>query len=287
MRVIALTQAYNESRLIERYVHHICPLVDQWIISEGLLTPGLHTSERSTDDTRKILENIRQDNITICNAVSPIRSCSREKAEGQNKNRMLELAEPEDGDLIFIGDVDEFWYPDRFLDIVDMFKKNDRLEHVPVEEFQFAYNLRLAFRASHDGRFMRYRKGARFGATNHFIYADGRDVTKDYRSLVPRERSRMCHLCWVKDPQLVRQKVLSFGRPSFTEWFNQVYLEWPDDHEDAYNNNHQIEPYHGRGFAEGQHERLENFRGELPPAIRDFDDDWLEFIREHRQELKI
>jgi len=289
MRVIGLSQYFNEAVFARRHMEHLYPLLDRWIISEGLLTPGSHVDERSTDGTRKIVEDfaIGRDKIVVTNTVSPISCNSREQAEGQNKNRMLQLAEPEDGDILCILDADEFWHPERFGWIVDMFRKHDDIEHVPVEEWQFAYNLHLCFRASHDGRFIRYKRGARFGTTNHFIYPDGRDVTKDYHHLVSRGCTQMAHLCWVKHPLLVRDKVLSFNRLSFTEWFNQVYLEWPDDPEKAYRNNYQIAPHYESGYAEGQHAKIESFCGALPPILEDFKDDWLDYVKQNKEKLRI
>ena len=290
MKVIALTQAYNEGLFIEPYIKHLLPLVDKWIITEGRLTPFGSLSERSTDCTRSFLEYFSQNDktgkISVFDA-SPLPAPSREQQEGTNKNFMLSRAAPEDGDLIFIGDVDEFWYPEKFLEIINLFRKNDKLNNVVVEELQFAYNTELCFKASHSGRFMRYRTGAKFGNTNHFIHSDGKDVSKQRKCIIPRGGFPMCHFSWIKHPLLVREKVISFNRPSFTAWFNKVYLEWPTNPELAYKNNTSIPPYHGTGFAEGQHEKLFKFIETLPDYALGINVDWIDYLKEHRLGLKI
>ncbi len=293
MRVIALCQAYNEALFIERALTWIYPLVDRIVITEGCLTPFGNQSPHSTDGTAQIIADFIQKNdkegkIIACPVYRPeVPPATREAFEGLNKNYMLKLAEPEHGDLIFILDCDEFWEPNRFANIVDKFRTFICIRHIPVEEYQFAYNLRLAFEAEHNGRFMRFVRGSRFGDTNHFIYPDGRDVTKEYDLLRPRAETQMAHLCWCKHPLLIREKVVSFNRPSFTNWFNYVYLVWPTQSEKAYRNNSNIAPYHGTGFAEGQHSQLLPFTGQLPPAIADLNIDWLPFIEDHATELSI
>jgi hypothetical protein len=97
----------------------------------------------------------------------------------------------------------------------------------------------------------------------------------------------MCHLCWLKHPKLVRQKVESFQRPSFTSWYNHVYLKYPFTPEQAYYNNSRIPPYFGKGFAEGQHARLEEFEGKLPEVLQDMEIDWTSYIINHHDELVI
>ena len=158
MRVIVLCQAYNEALFIDKALTWIYPLVDRIVVTEGCLTPHGRQSPHSTDHTaQRIADTITRidkiDKITIAPVYRPnFVPGSREAFEGLNKNYMLQLAQPEHGDLIFILDCDEFWQPERFTNIVEQFRLNDRLEHVPVEEFQFAYNLRLAFNAEHNGR---------------------------------------------------------------------------------------------------------------------------------------
>lgn len=293
MRVIALCQAYNEDMLMHQCLQWATKVVDKLIITEGSLTPFGGMSKRSKDKTRQTIERYKQaydrdDKIEIYDAVDPNPvPRNREAFEGINKNMMLMKAEPEPGDLIFILDVDEFWHEENFLRIVQQFRDDDRLLHVPVEEYQFAYNLRTCFPAEHNGRFMRYVDGAKFGDTNHFIVPGVGDVTKDYSRLASREDTQMCHLCWCKHPLQIRQKVVSFNRRSFTLWYNIVYLGFPIHGEAVYQLNQQIPPYHGRGFCEGQHEKLRPFEGELPWPIANMTWDHSHYIRRHHDELVI
>ena len=272
------------------WAHEVC---DQIIITEGCLTPFGNQDRRSQDATRTTIKCFietydSKDKIKYYDAfVADPAPRNREEYEGLNKNFMLKKSDVEHGDLIFVLDVDEFWEPDRFNSIVEKFRKNEKLNHVPVEEHQFAYGLRLCFDAEHNGRFMRYVNGARFGATNHFFHPDGPDITKDYRSLVSREDTQMCHLCWAKHPAFIKQKVESFQRPSFTSWYNNVYLEFPEQREAVYEINKRIGPYHGTGFAEGQHKRLLPFDGILPPVLRNMHLDWTTQIMTWKKELRI
>jgi len=293
MQIICLTQAYNESTLMHKYMQWLYPLVDKWVITEGSLTPFGNLSIRSIDNTVRIINDFismydKKNKIIFKNAIEPkIKPNNREVYEGLNKQRMLDLAEPEHGDLIVIGDADEFWQKDRFMNIVDKFRKNDKINHVPIEEWQFAYNLRTAFKAEHNGRFFRYINGAKFTTTNHFVYPDGQDITRNYEYLATRDETNMIHLCWTKHPELIRNKVLSFNRASFTQWYNNVYLVYPDSPELAYQNNKRIAPYFGTGFAEGQHERLQEFTGTLPSVLTGMFKCWLSYIRKNKGFLKI
>ncbi len=291
MQTISIAQIYNEEEFAERALAWIYPLVDKIIISEGRLTPFGQLSKYSNDGTRNIVikwiqKNDIKNKIKLVDAYEG-NALNREGCEGNNKNHLLSIAEPEHGDLIIIHDFDEFFPQNQFADIIEMFRKYPDINHIPVEEYQFAYSTKLFFNASHDGRFMRYVKGAHFGSTNHFIYPDGTDITKDYRNLRTREKSGMCHLCWVKSPHLIREKVISFNRPSFTSWFNWVYLVWPLNAEMAYENNRCIPPYYGTGFAEGQKEQIQHFIGKLPESIQDMTTDWQDHIRGLFCELRI
>jgi len=293
MKVIALCQAYNEGMFMHQCLSWATKVVDQLVITEGCLTPHGNQPVRSQDSTRKEIETYketydRKNKIQFYDGfASSIPPRDREGYEGINKNFMLKKSDAEHGDLIFILDVDEFWHEERFNDIVERFRNDDKVDHIPVEEYQFAYNLRLCFNAEHNGRFMRYINGARFGSTNHFIYPDGRDITKDYSRLVRREDTQMCHLCWCKHPLQIREKVISFNRASFRHWYNCVYLGYPVYGEEAYDLNAIIPPHYGKGFAEGQNERLKEFKGKLPWPLRNMHWDHSNYIRRHHDELII
>jgi hypothetical protein len=305
MKVIALCQAYNEGMFMHQCLQWASRVMDEIVIMEGSLSPFGRLPPHSTDNTCTILEEM----FGTCEAAEFMpnvhwltggyedernklikKGRNREAQEGINKNYMLKYAREwflDHGDLIFILDVDEFWHEENFLCIVDKFRKDDSLVHVPVEEYQFAYNLRTCFNAEHNGRFMRYVRGARFGDTNHFVHPDRGDITKDYNHLAKREDTLMCHLCWCKHPLQIREKVISFNRPSFTMWYNLVYLGYPIHGEKVYKLNQAIMPYKGRGFCEGQHEPLYEFDGELPWPIRTMTFDHTDYIRKHHDELVI
>ncbi len=293
MKVIALCQAYNESMFMHQslaWAHEVC---DQIIITEGCLTPFGNQTRRSQDSTRTTIEcfietydsqgKIKYYDTFVAEPVPR----NREAYEGLNKNFMLKKSDVEHGDLIFILDVDEFWDPNRFNSIVEKFKNDDKIRHIPVEEHQFAYGLQLCFNAEHNGRFMRYITGSKFGDTNHFIHPDVGDITKDYAHLAKRSDTQMCHLCWSKHPSFTKQKVESFQRHSFTSWYNKVYLQYPTIGNEVYEINKRIGPYYGTGFAEGQHERLHKFDGILPPVLRNMHLDWTNQIKIWHEELKI
>lgn len=297
MKTIALCQAFNEEIFIERYLEWLYPCVDGIVITEGGLSPFNNLPVHSTDNTFQLIRNFIQDHDPELKVILLDRDeeriqkgKTREAQEGINKNGMLNAAITKlglgNGDLIFIGDIDEFWDYDPFMRIVQMFRDNDQLLHVPVEEWQFAYGLEWAFKASHDGRFMRYLPYSRFGDTNHF-FVDGRDVTKDYRYLQKREDTNMWHLCWSKRPEQIREKCISYSRPSLETWFNFVYLQWPFKAEAAYHNNALIPPYHGTGYAEGQHELLNKYDLKRPQVLQTMQLDWIEFVKTYAKALKI
>jgi len=293
MKVIALCQAYNEAMFIHQSLSWAYEVCDQIILTEGCLTPFSNQTRRSQDRTRTTIKCFietydRQDKIKYYDAfIADPAPRNREEYEGMNKNFMLKKSDVEHGDLIFILDVDEFWDPNRFNSIVKRFKNNDKIVHVPVQEHQFAYGLNLCFNAEHNGRFMRFLSGSKFGATNHFVHPGGTDVTKDYSCLALRDETQMCHLCWSKHPAFIKQKVESFQRPSFTAWYNNVYLQYPIIGTEVYEINKRIPPYHGPGFAEGQHERLRTFKGILPPVLRNMRLNWTGQIMTWKEELKI
>lgn len=293
MQTIALMQAYNEGLFIHQQLSWLMDCVDEIIITEGCLSPFKNQSIRSCDSTRNSIKIFKEtydknNKIKYYDAfiADPVPR-NREGYEGLNKNFMLKKSSIEHGDLIYIADCDEFWDPNRFNSIMEKFKNDDKIRHIPVEEHQFAYGLKLCFNAEHNGRFLRYITGSKFGDTNHFIHPDVGDITKDYSHLAKRSDTQMCHLCWSKHPSFVKQKVESFQRPSFTAWYNNVYLEYPDQKEAVYEINKRIGPYYGTGFAEGQHERLHPFNGILPPVLRNMHLDWTNQIKIWHEELKI
>lgn len=218
---------------------------------------------------------------------------TREKWEGNNKNMMLGCADLEDGDLIYILDCDEFIPRSKLEEIFEYFRQNPHANCARMREKQFAYGFKWWFPSSHP-RFLRYKKDRHFATTNHFIEnvfdtSCENNVRKvNITRNVDVEFDGMLHFCWSKHPLLIREKVVSFNRESFTRWFNEVYLVWPTDPKKAYSNNSKIPPYHGIGFTEGMHEPLRDSEVELPEVVADIADTcWLDWIREHADTLRI
>ncbi len=295
MKVFAFCQVYNEGLLIRRNLENVFPYVDRIILTEGKLTP--HASsvihDTSTDDTLKQIGQFAMDNDSgeklVFMAAITAEECektpgTREEWEGRNKNRMLATALElgmEEGDLIYILDADEFIVPEKLGEVTEGFAVNDWMQACMVDEYQFAYGLKYWFPSSHP-RFFRYHRGARFTTTNHFIVPDVGDLSRKTNVSI----NGMFHLCWSKHPNFIREKVLSFNRPSFTQWFNKVYLVWPRDCEQAYRNNSTIPPYHGKGFAEGMDKMLA-LGLTLPAVLQGLEFDCLDYVIEHEKELRI
>jgi hypothetical protein len=260
MRIIALMQVYNEASFVAQCLQNRYHYVDKMVITEGLLTPFGNMPAESSDRTRELIQEwiMVHDIDKKCELLEARRmpGKTREEMEGHNKNRMLAEAKPNPGDVIHIMDADEFYDPKGFKWIVDRFRACDKIRQCWPEEWQFAYNLSWAFPSRHGSRFLRYVKGAHFGKTNHFFHGDF-DLVNDRSFVVPRETSGVCHLCWAKHPSLIREKVVSFNRPSFTKWFNDIYLRWPSK-----------KNLFGRGYAEGQREPLRLYDGHLPHELK-------------------
>jgi hypothetical protein len=279
MRVIGLMEVYNEEDLARRVIENRIEHIDRILIAEGSLAINRNLPERSTDNTMAVLKEMEAkypDQIFIAPPIpiERMRGHSREAQHGINKNYLLEFSDIEPGDVIHLMDTDEFYGGEGLWDILRIFRMYDEVQHVQIGEYQYAYNLRWWFPASHLGRFIRFQKGGRYTASNHFL-VDGKDVIKDRRVSLSRKRSQMTHLCWVKHPRLIRDKVLTFDRPSLTKWYNERFLRWPSQ-------GNTID-----GFAEGQTEPLRNQPVALPNELVDFTDDWLPEIRDNWREYLI
>lgn len=297
MKVFAFCQVYNEGLLIRRNLENVCPYVDKIILTEGKLTPYASSViyETSTDDTlQQIVEFAEHDpdhKLVFMSAITA-EECkktpgNREEWEGRNKNHIMAAALElgmEEGDLIYILDADEFIPPAQLCEMITVFKDGDGIHAGMVKEYQLAYGLNHWFPSSHP-RFFRHAKGARFTTTNHFIVPDVGDLSR----MTNYSIDGMFHLCWSKHPKFIREKVLSFSRPSLTRWFNDVYLVWPRSPETAYHQNHYIPPYYGTGFAEGMSDPLRGPRElpKLPEALQGLEIDWLDYVKEHEVKLRI
>jgi hypothetical protein len=279
MRIIALMEVYNAAELVKQAVMNRIPFVDDIYILDGSLAALKDQPKQSTDGTMELIQElgVQFDNVHVLPPIPESlligKGSSRENQHGANKNYMLKFANPEPGDIVHLADVDEFYLPGGFQHILHIFEQDAAVQHVVVEEFQFAYNIQLCFNASHNGRFFRYSKGARYTASNHFI-VNGKDISKDRRITIAREKSGMLHLCWVQHPTRIRDKVLTFQRDTFTRWYNNRYLTWP------------LRP-DKNGFAEGQSEPLYAYCGNIPRELSHFHYNYLNEIKTNWKEYLI
>lgn len=292
MKVVALTQAYNDELYIGKCLSGVQPYVDSLIITEGSVSIHGEHSKHSTDNTEKIMKNFADEHNNVIFVKHPnIKTTTRERSEGIVKTAMLRAAEDlgliSNDDWIFTIDSDEFYKEEDIVKIVNLLKNEFKDHHSGyIEEWQFAYNMELAFKSSH-GRFIRYKEGSTVATTHRLIWPDGTTPWNKKKFIIKREDHPMFHMCWTKSPWLIRDKVLSFNRPSFTTWFNNVYLEWPSNSERAYTSNSRIFPHYGNGFAEGQNEPLVEFKGTLPEHLLDLDVNFLNEIIDNKKKLYI
>jgi glycosyltransferase involved in cell wall biosynthesis len=289
MKIFALAQYYNEEDLAYRnlsWAHKAC---DKIIVTEGRMTPvpgPLSSSDNTVAEIKRFIKDHDDGKILYSPAhFNPNPSKDFGHWEGYNKTHMIAEAKRqgmEPGDIVFILDCDEFWEPGNFLDACDFFSKQPEKMMI-AEEYQFAYNMQTCFDSDHE-RFFKAGKENSFHSVNH-LNADGVVLTKTPPT---RWKKKFFHLCWTKDPWLVRAKVVGQRRRSLTIWYNNVYLMWPFNREIAYKNNRCIPPYHGSGFAEGHHTKLYEFDGLLPPCLEDYEGkDYTQYIRDNVERLRI
>jgi hypothetical protein len=216
---------------------------------------------------------------------------SYEQAEGIVMTLMASWAEQNglltDDDWVWKVDADEFYEPESAEGMIRALTGVFRqCTFGTVQEWQYAYNLDLCFKSSH-GRLVKYKKGSKFTNGINLVWPDGTKVrgTQDFK--VSWDIGHMHHLSYAKSPELIREKVVSFNRASFKAWYNNVYLEWPDDPKFAYSNNSRIPPWYGTGFLEGQSVALEKRDFDLPQILRGLNFDWTSRIQDRKKELRI
>lgn len=292
MRVIGLCQVYDAAEMIYPALLNPYPLVDEIVVSYGILSPFIKPVEndRTLDEIKRFIRAQDKDNkVKLIDAYVPPKNerISREAWEGRNKNKMLSVASKEHNDLLYVIDVDEVFDRNKLSDIFDIFRNNSKVRFIRCREKQFAYGLQWWFPSSH-GRFKRYVDGAQFGHTNHFIYPSGEDIIKRPDKTLSFDESGFYHLSYSFHPLQTKSKVISFQRHSFSTWYRDVYLVWPFDPEKAYKNNKKNPRYPASGWAEGKNDKLQRLEGKLPDILKDFKDwDWIPYIKEHVEELKI
>lgn len=292
-KIIALSKVYNESWLIEKSLHWYYPLVDQLVISEGKTTPFGNLPKFSIDGTREKIEQFiskydYQNKIILVDAFEGSNS-SRSIAGGHNQNMLLSHANIKDGDIIFILDCDEFFGINGFNLHTNIMKTSSSINFIKSQEWQFAYNMKLAFKSSH-GRFMRYTTGSKFTKVNNLVYSNGVIVKNNPDMVIKLDVAEFYHLSCAKHPLNIREKIISFNLPYLTQWYNEVYLIWPIDAEQAYKNNQELSKskgWIGTGFGCGLGNKLEVYTGTFPSILKDINIDWLEYIIKNNDLLKI
>lgn len=268
---IALIMAYDEGPFIYNNLLNHYDLFDVIVVFEGTCSINSQPAHSSDNTIEEINRFIRGKDIKhkIKFISQDYRSYkkfgNREELEGFIKQQMLLTAKPWHGDIICLIDADEFHNPESLYNEIEIVKNNDKINHLILEEWQFCYSLSLYVNASHESRVWRFVNGAKYTNSNHIIYPDGTDISKDRSYIIPREQSNFFHLSYFKYPNLIKNKVLTFNRHSFTQWYNNCYLLWPQSPEKAYENNRIISQHMGweakdnAGFLEGQCNKIEEF----------------------------
>lgn len=295
MKTICLAMCYDEELLIYKSLSHLYDLIDEFIIFEGTVSVFNDQPAHSTDNTLNEIKRFikEKDHKGKCKLISKdfresFNIPNRESFEAIVKNEMLKISNIQNGDCIFQLDTDEFWKPECFFDITELISKNEHINHVKIGEFQFAYSMKLYFPSSHEGRFLRWIPGSYYTASQHFFHPNvNKDLTKDHSVFIDEEHSNMYHLSYMKHPKLLRDKILSFKRPSHILWWNNVYLLYPFNENLAYKNNSNIPPYFGTGFCEGNNNRLRPYNGVVLDILSDIKDDWRQYIISNKESLII
>jgi hypothetical protein len=292
MKIIVLCQAYNEAPYLRICIECIQPYVDSIIIHEGYRSPHGDCIKKSPDGTRTIAESLSKEfkNVYLIPHKNDQQFNSYEQAEGVVMTSMAHWAEQnglvDTGDWLWKIDSDEFYSQSSIEDIINLLKTqfcNHTFGTIP--EWQFAYCLNLCFKSSH-GRFVKYYKNSRFTNGINLVWPNGQKV-KGQRNFIIPWRSHMYHLSYAKHPTLIKEKVISFNRPSFTQWYNEVYLEWCFDSNKAYENNSKIAPWYGQGFLEGQDIKIQPRDFHLPDFLKPLDITWIPYIIQNKESLKI
>lgn len=101
MSWLTLISSFNDSTCISKTVDSIIDVVDKIYILDGAFTNFPSDQDNSDDGTREIIESFDSDKIVY-------RTCDKRYTEIQKRNLLLEYANPNIDDLIFVIDGDEY-----------------------------------------------------------------------------------------------------------------------------------------------------------------------------------
>jgi glycosyltransferase involved in cell wall biosynthesis len=291
MKIVCLIQTFNNEDLIEKCIKCVQPYVDSIIICIGSVS--ITKQNVNKDNTEQIVQQMCQQYNNIYITKHKNEGKTREQKEGSVKTNMLKFAEQaeliDNDDWCFTVDSDEFYHEYEIENLISLLKtKYANFDCGRINEWQFAYNLSLCFPSSH-GRFVKYKKNSYVKSTHRLIWPNGKSPWQGKSFTVDKNECMMYHLSYAQHPEKIRFKVLSFNRPSLTQWYNTVYLEFPDNPQQAYLNNSKILPYQGKGWAEGNSKPLQNnCPDKIPDILQGFlEIEYLSYIQKNKKILKV
>jgi hypothetical protein len=299
-KVIAVTQCYNEKPFVRNCIESVRKFADIVLTTESCNTPDKDKagwSAFSNDGTREELIAISEEYSNVFfvpqEATDPI--CAKVKSrtigQGWSNRRIFNYGEKEgllhNDDWIWIVDADEFYGVASARNIVRLLKTDYAGHHGgDITEWQFAYGMRYGFISSHK-RFMKYKIGSSIQHVHNLVWPDGGSPWSKKQFIIDPREAMMFHLSYAKDPWAIRAKMLSFNRPRYINWFNNVYLEFPFNAQQAYKNNAAIDGRYG-WMVGSIHPLIEFDKEAIIPACRDYADwDYIEDVRKHRKKLEI
>jgi len=274
MRVIALINAYNEVTYLERCVRNISSYVDDIVISCTDWPTGLKSSD---DGTYEVAIELTKNHTKVKYYIpgDGLASSNPRINEAELKTRMMNHADPKDGDWIWIVEADEFYLAHQLQGLKGRLLLGHKAitEHnkhwVTISALTFAYNHFWAYYGYH-GRFFRYKKGSKFTLSNHFSWPSGEISTDAHRWHIP-----ICHLCqfhmkFVKPLNRIRNRCILNTNPKddegYRNWYEKTFKVWPSNPNTAYRNN---PPLHG--WSKGIGTKLFKYDGEFPKELNNLE----------------
>jgi len=269
MRVIALINAYNEVDLVGRCINNIYLDVDKLIITDVDWPTG---KKIATDGTHeKLMEFVGSSTYGKLKYIQPqFNNTGNPRVnEAIIKTQLMNAADPQDGDWIWIVEADEFYLASQLKGLKERLLLGHKSisEHnkhwLTISALTFAYNLHWAYYGYH-GRFFRYKKGSKFTLSNHFSWPSGEISTDANRWHIP-----ICHLCqfhlkFVKPLYRLSQRWTLNSGPDdsgYGNWFENTFKIWPVNSSKACRNN-------DGGWVKGQPTDLFHWDGELPLELQ-------------------
>ncbi len=273
MKIIALINAFNEAHLVGRCIKNIYPYVDKIIVSDTDWPSGTKVSDDGTHEIimRKCDEN---HDIQYCPS-APTNHSNPRIGEAIIKTTMMDLADPKDGDWIWIVEADEFYLKHQLIGLRDRLLLGHRAvrdynKHwLTVSSLVFAYNMSYCH-YGYNGRFFRYKKGSKFTLSNHFHWPNGEISTDAHRWHIPIAHLCNFHLKYVKPLDRIKSRSGLNTNPEHDEgyinWYENTFKIWPNNPSLALSNN---PPLHG--WVKGQGTTLFRYDGEIPHELEGMD----------------